>query len=60
MLQIKEKVHDLNYGKYVDRGQIDNDSFVKLEEYNSHNTTRLDVDGMHALLQKLGNFREVV
>ena len=58
--RIKPDDRDLNYGKYVDRGQIDNDSFVKLEEYNSHNTTRLDVDGMHALLQKLGNFREVV
>ena len=58
--RIKPDDRDLNYGKYVDRGPIDNDSFVKLEEYNSHNTTRLDVDGMHALLQKLGNLGEAV
>jgi len=56
--RIKPDDRDLNYGKYFDRGQIDNDSFVKLEEYNSHNTKRLDVDGMHTLLQKLGNFVE--
>ena len=58
--RIKPDDRDLNYGKYVDHGPIDNDSFVKLEEYNSHNTTRLDVDGMHALLQKLGNLGEAV
>jgi UDP-N-acetylglucosamine 4,6-dehydratase len=56
--RIKPDDRDLNYEKYFDRGQIDNDSFVKLEEYNSHNTKRLDVDGMHTLLQKLGNFVE--
>ena len=58
--RIKPDDRDLNYGKYVDRGSIDNASFVNLEEYNSHNTTRLDVDGMYRLLQKLGNFREAM
>ena len=58
--RIKPDDRDLNYGKYVDQGQLDNDNFVKLEEYNSHNTTRLDIDGMYALLQKLGNLGETV
>lgn len=58
--RIKPDDRDLNYGKYVDWGQIDNDNFVKLEEYNSHNTLRLDVEDMHALLQKLGDLGEVV
>lgn len=58
--RIKPDDRDLNYGKYVDWGQIDNDNFVKLEEYNSHNTLRLDVEEMHALLQKLGDFGEGV
>ena len=58
--RIKPDDRDLNYGKYTDQGQINNDSFVKLLEYNSQNTTRLDVDGMHAILQKLGNLVEAV
>lgn len=41
---------DLNYGKFVDQGDK---SLHEGEEYNSHNTGRLDVDGMKALLLKL-------
>lgn len=41
---------DLNYGIFFDRGQ----TAVSLEEdYNSHNTRRLDVEGMCELLLKL-------
>jgi UDP-glucose 4-epimerase len=41
---------DLNYGKYFDRGE---GKISEAVEYTSHNTTRLDVEGMQALLMKL-------
>lgn len=42
---------DLNYGKYFEKGS---DKIDKIEEYNSDNTDRLDVDGMLKLLIKMG------
>lgn len=44
---------NLNYQKYVDQGNAD---IEKIEDYNSHNTQRLDVDGMKELLLKLDLF----
>lgn len=44
---------DLNYNKYEIHG---NEHIDKVEEYNSHNTTRLDVEGMKKLLLKLDLF----
>ena len=41
---------DLNYEKFFEEGDT---KITKLEDYNSHNTTRLDVEGMKALLLKL-------
>lgn len=41
---------DLNYGKFFDQG---NEKISQLEDYNSHNTERLDVEGMKKLLLKL-------
>ena len=41
---------DLNYEKYIEDG---NTKVVEYEDYNSHNTIRLDVDGMKKLLLKL-------
>ncbi len=41
---------NLNYQKYEDVGS---DDLSIVEEYNSHNTTRLDVEGMKELLKKL-------
>ncbi|MEI7072504.1 polysaccharide biosynthesis protein, partial [Pectobacterium versatile] len=41
---------DLNYSKYHDVGDKDLSS---IEDYNSHNTDRLDIDGMITLLHKL-------
>jgi UDP-glucose 4-epimerase len=41
---------DLNYGKFVEQGEV---RLSHGEEYNSHNTHRLDVEGMKALLLKL-------
>ena len=44
---------DLNYAKFVDEGQAKLTRSAHGDEYNSHNTTRLDVEGMKALLLKL-------
>ncbi|KFA99286.1 polysaccharide biosynthesis protein [Vibrio sp. ER1A] len=47
---------DLNYSKYFDEGEKD---LSKVEDYNSHNTDRLDVEGMKQLLRKLDFIREI-
>jgi len=43
-------LRDLNYAKFVEEGD---DKISRAEDYNSHNTERLDVDGMQKLLLKL-------
>lgn len=48
---------DLNYSKFVDQGERRLTQSTHGEDYNSHNTTRLDVAGMKALLLKL-NFMQ--
>lgn len=45
---------DLNYDKYINKGTT---LFERSEEYNSHNTQRLDVEGMKKLLLKLELFK---
>ena len=45
---------DLNYSKYVEDGDL---KITEFEDYNSHNTERLDVEGMKKLLLKLGFIR---
>ena len=40
---------DLNYRKYIDQGEA---KISEAVEYNSHNTTQLDVPSMQALLKK--------
>jgi UDP-N-acetylglucosamine 4,6-dehydratase/5-epimerase len=44
---------DLNYAKFVDKGESRITHSSHGEEYNSHNTLRLDVAGMKQLLLKL-------
>ena len=46
---------NLNYQKYVDQGNAD---LEHIEDYNSHNTKRLDIEGMKELLLKLDLFKE--
>lgn len=46
---------DLNYDKYFTKG---NEEVSKIEDYHSHNTHRLDVEGMKELLMKLRFVRE--
>lgn len=44
---------DLNYAKFVDQGEQRLTQTAHGEDYNSHNTQRLDVAGMKQLLLKL-------
>lgn len=45
---------NLNYAKYENLGDK---NLEKVDEYNSHNTERLDIDGMKELLLKLDLFK---
>jgi UDP-N-acetylglucosamine 4,6-dehydratase/5-epimerase len=47
---------DLNYAQFTDEGEKD---LSEVEDYNSHNTERLDVAGMETLLLKLDFMREI-
>lgn len=47
---------DLNYSKYFEEGEKD---LSLVQDYNSHNTERLDVDGMKQLLRKLDFILEI-
>jgi UDP-N-acetylglucosamine 4,6-dehydratase/5-epimerase len=48
--RVPPDLRDLNYGKFVEQGETQISEAV---DYNSHNTTRLDIAGMKALLMKL-------
>lgn len=48
--RVPPDLRDLNYGKYVEQGE---QRISDATDYNSHNTTRLDVEGMRALLMEL-------
>ena len=48
---------DLNYGKFVDSGEV---NISSAEDYNSHNTTRLDVIGMKELLMKISIVQDIL
>ena len=48
--RVPPDLRDLNYGKFVEFGEPKISESV---EYSSHNTTRLDVAGMQALLMKV-------
>ena len=48
--RIPPDLRDLNYGKFVEEGEL---KISEAIDYNSHNTSRLDVPGMQALLMRL-------
>ena len=48
--RVPPDLRDLNYGKFVEQGE---EKISHAEDYNSHNTERLDVAGMQGLLRKL-------
>jgi UDP-N-acetylglucosamine 4,6-dehydratase/5-epimerase len=50
---------DLNYAKFVDQGEQKLTQTAHGEDYNSHNTQRLDVGGMKQLLLKLDFMQKI-
>jgi UDP-glucose 4-epimerase len=48
--RVPPDLRDLNYGKFLEQGEV---KISEATDYNSHNTVRLDVPGMQALLMKL-------
>jgi UDP-N-acetylglucosamine 4,6-dehydratase/5-epimerase len=55
--RVPPDLRDLNYGKFVDQGEI---KISEATNYNSHNTERLEVAGMQALLMKLHFMQAIV
>ncbi|WP_375191762.1 polysaccharide biosynthesis protein [Marinobacter sp.] len=55
--RVPPDLRDLNYGKFVEEGER---KISEAEDYNSHNTTRLDKAGMQELLMKLDFIRAIV
>ena len=51
---------DLNYAKFMEQGEQRLTQSSHADEYHSHNTTRLDLAGMKALLLKLDLMQRVV
>jgi len=54
--RVPPDLRDLNYAKYVEQGEM---KISRSEDYNSHNTERLDVSGMQKLLLKLDFIRAI-
>ncbi|PWW06862.1 MULTISPECIES: polysaccharide biosynthesis protein [Pseudidiomarina] len=52
--RVPPDLRDLNYAKFVEEGDS---KIAEVEDYNSHNTERLDVEGMKKLLLKLDFMR---
>jgi UDP-N-acetylglucosamine 4,6-dehydratase len=48
---------DLNYAKYVNEGEIE---IALADDYTSHNTQQLDVEGVKTLLRKLDLIQEYI
>lgn len=48
--RVPPDLRDLNYGKFIEQGEL---RISEASDYNSHNTTRLDVKGTQDLLMKL-------
>ena len=53
--RVPADTRDLNYSKYFDKGELLSDN---IEPYTSHNTERLDKEGMKELLLKLDYVQE--
>lgn len=55
--RIPPDLRDLNYGKFVEQGER---RISEATDYNSHNTRRLDVEGMKRLLLKLDFISDLI
>lgn len=54
--RVPADTRDLNYSKFVEQGET---KISHAEDYNSHNTLRLDIDAMKTLLLKLDFIRKL-
>ena len=54
--RVPPDLRDLNYSKFVEQGE---ERISRSEDYNSHNTERLDLEGMQQLLLKLDFIRAI-
>ena len=55
--RIPSDSRDLNYGKYFVEGEVE---ASQIEDYTSHNTYRLDIEGVKKTLMKLDIIREAL
>ena len=55
--RIPSDSRDLNYGKYFVEGEVE---ASQIEDYTSHNTHRLDIEGVKKTLMKLDIIREAL
>lgn len=55
--RVPPDLRDLNYGKFVERGEVRISDSV---DYNSHNTAQLGVGAMREMLLRLSFIREVI
>jgi UDP-glucose 4-epimerase len=55
--RVPPDLRDLNYGKFVEEGE---EKISVAEDYNSHNTNRLDVECMKKLLLKLSFIQAII
>ncbi|MBW3498197.1 polysaccharide biosynthesis protein [Janthinobacterium sp. NKUCC08_JDC] len=55
--RVPPDLRDLNYGKFVEQGE---QKISNCDDYNSHNTERLDQAGMQKLLMKLDFIQAIV
>ena len=58
--RVPPDARDLNYAKFMEEGERRITQSTHGEDYNSHNTTRLDVAGMKTLLLKLDFMQRIV
>lgn len=54
---IPPDLRDLNYGKFIDQGET---QISNAKDYNSNNTTHLDMDDMKKLLMKLNCIETII
>jgi UDP-N-acetylglucosamine 4,6-dehydratase/5-epimerase len=55
--RVPPDLRDLNYGKFIEHGEL---RISDSTDYNSHNTKRLDIVSMQALLMKLKPIQAVI
>lgn len=55
--RVRPDMRDLNYSRYVDSGDK---RINQIDDYNSHNTERLDIEGMKKLLLSLDFIQAIV